>query len=262
MSEISMIRISKFAAGWSLTGTSRLLISRTLLALAIVVAVDIFVASASAQSGSRPSRNRPPRSQPSRKQPVEQAIESTDDIAVAREKAKTAKEKYNTVKKLSRLGSASQKELRFAEVSKWLALLELSDLQSPVSKPQNAVLRAKLILNYRNKELKVINKLHERGAASKLELQRAKTARDVAKSQLKAVEGGSVAQRKIHVINAASSKYQSAEKEHRLAAKLLQSGSISKATMDQAENNLKTAKSELAEAKKSLGAQAVQVQAQ
>ena len=62
------------------------------------------------------------------------------------------------LKKLSRLGSASQKQLRDAELRKWLALLDLSNLVSPEKTPENLLLRAKLVSNYRNKELKVIKK--------------------------------------------------------------------------------------------------------
>ena len=61
-------------------------------------------------------------------------------------------------------------------------------------------------------------------------------------------------------INAANSKFQLALKEHQLASKLLQSGSISQAEMDRVKSNLKIAESALVEAKKSLGAKATQVQ--
>ena len=189
-----------------------------------MVAVGTLAPAAHAQSGSRPIRNRPPRSQPLADRLSEQLVESSDDIALAREKARETKQKYETIKKLSRRGSASQKQLRDAELLKWLALLDLSNLTSPEKRPKNLQLRAKLISNYRNRELEVIRKLYERGSASSLEYQRAKTAHDVAESRLKAVQGNSVAQRKIYIINAASSKYESAQKEHQLAAKLLESG--------------------------------------
>ena len=257
-----MIRKLKFASKMQLTDKSLVLHFRTLIALVSVVVVGAFTPAAQAQSGSRPIRNRPPRSQPLGDRPSDQLVESNDDIALAREKAKEAKLKFDTVKKLSRRGSASQKQLRDAELIKWLALLDLSNLVSPEKRPENSRLRGKLIVNYRNTELKVIKKLYERGSVSKLVFERAKTARDVAESRLEAVQSVSVAQRKINVINAASSKYKSAEKEHRLAAKLLQSGSISQAVMDRANSNFEAAKNELAEAKQSLGARAIQVQQQ
>lgn len=236
-----MIRTMKFAPyarNRLLAGKSPGLFSKTLLSLAVVVAIGALASPASAQSGSR----------------------AADDVTVAREKARAAKEQFEIVKKLSSLGSVSQKQLRDAELLRWLALLDLSNLVAPEKVQQNSLLRARLVLNHRKKSLEVIQKLYQRGAASALELQRAKTARDVAESELKAVQGTSNAERKIHVINAASSKYESAQKEHRLAVKLLQSGSISQAVMDQVKSNLEAAKSELAEAKKSLGARAVEVQ--
>ena len=224
-----------------------------------LVAIGVFVSASEAQSGSRPIRNRPPRSQSFEERPVQKATEPISDISVAREKAREAKKKFESVKKLSRLGSASKKQVRDAELIKWLSILELSNLVSPEKTQENLLLRAKLIYNYRNKELEVIKKLYERGSASNLQYQRAKTNRDIAKSQLKAVQSESDAQRKIYVIGAASSKYQEAQKEHQLAAELFQSGSLSQAAMSRANRNLEAAKSELAEAKKSLGAQASQV---
>ena len=258
-----MIQTMNFAPRFILfrlpSGTSPALVFKILLKLALVVVVVAFATSALGQSGSRSRFNRPSGSQLLGERSTENVVEVSDDIAFAREKAKTAKKKYEAVKKLSRLGSASQKELRDAELVKWLTLLEFSDLLSPRLKSQNSLLRAELVVNYRNKELAVAKKLYQRGSVSMLEYQRAKTARDVAQSQLKAVESVSSAQRKINLINAASSKYESALQEHRLAAKLLQSGSISQAVMDLAGSRLEAAKSELAEAKKMLGGTASQV---
>jgi len=226
---IQTMRFTPFTCNKLSAGNLQALVINMFLAMATVSAIGAFATSALAQSGPR-SSGRP-----------------SEELTLARQKARAAKEQFQTVKKLSSLGSASQKQLRDAELLKWLTLLDLSNLVAPQKKPQNSQLRAKLVANYRKKE-------------SKLEFQRAKTARDVAESRLKAVQGVSTAQRKIHVINAASSKYESAKKEHRLAVRLLKSGSISQAVMDQAKTNLEAAESELAEAKKSLGAKAVQVQ--
>lgn len=239
---IQTMRFTPFTCNKLSAGNLQALVINMFLAMATVSAIGAFATSALAQSGPR-SSGRP-----------------SEELTLARQKARAAKEQFQTVKKLSSLGSASQKQLRDAELLKWLTLLDLSNLVAPQKKPQNSQLRAKLVANYRKKELEVIQKLYERGSVSKLEFQRAKTARDVAESRLKAVQGVSTAQRKIHVINAASSKYESAKKEHRLAVRLLKSGSISQAVMDQAKTNLEAAESELAEAKKSLGAKAVQVQ--
>ena len=106
----------------------------------------------------------------------------------------------------------------------------------------------------------MIKSLYQRGSAPQLDFQRAKIARDVAESRLKAAQSVSQTQQKIQIINAANSKLQLAQKEHQLASKLLQSGSISQVEMDRAKSNLEVAKSALVEAKKSLGAKATQVQ--
>ena len=194
--------------------------------------------------------------------PFEEAAveDSSAEITRARENAKTAKKKYETVKRLRQRGSASQKQLRDAELLKRIAVLEYSNLVSPELEQENALIRANLVYNYRDKELSVVKSLYQRGSASQLEYQRAKTARDVAQSRLQAVESVSDSQRKIQIVKAANSRFDAAQKEHQLAAKLLRSGSISQSVMDQAKSNLEVAKSELSEAKKSLGAKAVQVQ--
>ena len=260
-----MIQTFKFAHNSLSAARSRVLIFKTLLALASVFVIGVcspsgFAQSGPRSSGNRLSGNRIPKPQLLAERPSQGMVQPTSELTLAREKAAAAKKKFDTIKRLSRLGSASQKQLRDAELLKWLALLDLSNLVSPEKRSQNTLLRAKLIVNYRNKELKVINKLYERGSASALELQRVKTARDVAESRLKAVESVSVSQRKINIISAAGSNYEAAQKEHLLATKLFQSGSISQAAMDRASSNLGVAESELAEAKESLGARAVEVQ--
>ena len=213
------------------------------LALSLFLGIGILSAPAQAQSSDRSIE-----------------IDPNVKLTQAREKAKAAIKKYDTVKKLCQRGSASQKQLRDARLLENLAVLELSNLVSPERKQQNSLLRAKIILNYRSKELEVIKSLYQRGSAPQLDFQRAKIARDVAQSRLKAAQSVSQAQQKIQLINAANSKLQLAQKEHQLAGKLLQSGSISQSEMDQAKSNLEIAKSALVEAKKSLGAKAAQVQ--
>lgn len=188
------------------------------------------------------------------------AEDSIAEITRAREKAKAAKKKYETVKRLRRRGSTSPKELRDAELLKQIAILEYSNLVSPELEQENALIRANLVFNYRSQELGVIKSLHQRGSASQLEYQRAKTARDIARSRLQAVKSISESQRKIQIVKAANSKFDAAQKEHQLAAKLLQSGSISQRVMDRAASNLEIARAELSEAKKSLGATAIQIQ--
>lgn len=213
------------------------------LALSLFLGIGILSAPAQAQSSDRSIE-----------------IDPNVKLTQAREKAKAAKKKYDTVKKLCQRGSASQKQLRDARLLESLAVLELSNLVSPERKQRNSLLRAKIVLNYRNKELEVIKSLYQRGSAPQLDFQRAKIARDVAESRLKAAQSVSQTQQKIQIINAANSKLQLAQKEHQLASKLLQSGSISQAEMDRVKSNLKIAESALVEAKKSLGAKATQVQ--
>ena len=212
----------------------------------LLIVMVLFGSAAHAQFGERPFDDT--------------TVNSSEQLTRAREKAKSAKKKYETVKKLSQRGSASQKELRDAKLLKALAMLELANLVSPELEEQNSLMRASLIFKYRSQELKVIKSLYQRGSASQLEYQRAKTAQEVAQSRLKAARSVSQAQRKIQIVKAANSRFESAQKEHQLAIKLLKTGSISQSQMDRAASNLEIAKSGLAEAKKSLGAKAVQVQ--
>ena len=190
---------------------------------------------------------------------LEEETDPAENLSLAREKVKKAKKELVKVEELRRLGSASQSEVRSAELDKWLAILELKDLISPASELENSRLRAQLIFNYRDEELKVIKKLYERGSTSKLRYRRAITARDVAAAELKVVQSDSDAQRKFHAIAAASSKYEEAQNEHQMAAKLFDSGSLNLAAMEQVSKNLETAKSELTDAKESFKATADQV---
>jgi len=199
---------------------------------------------------------------PAQAQSSDRSVEIAPNVKLtqAREKAKTAKKTYDTVKRLRQRGSASQKQLRDARLLENLAVLELASLVSPEREQRNSLLRAKIIFNYRSKELEIVESLYQRGSAPQLDFQRAKIARDVAQARLKAAQSDSQTQQKIQTINAANSKLQLAQKEHLLASKLLKTGSISQAEMDRARSNLEIAESALTEAKKSLGAKATEVQ--
>ena len=199
---------------------------------------------------------------PAQAQSSDRSVEIAPNVKLtqAREKAKTAKKTYDTVKRLRQRGSASQKQLRDARLLENLAVLELASLVSPEREQRNSLLRAKIIFNYRGKELEIVESLYQRGSAPQLDFQRAKIARDVAQARLKAAQSDSQTQQKIQAINAANSKLQLAQKEHLLASKLLKTGSISQAEMDRARSNLEIAESALTEAKKSLGAKATEVQ--
>ena len=213
------------------------------LALSLFLGIGILGAPALAQSSDRSIE-----------------IDPNVKLTQAREKAKAAKKKYDTIKELCQRGSASQKQLRDARLLENLAVIDLSNLVSPERKQQNSLLRAKIVLNYRSKELEIIKSLYQRGSVAQLDFQRAKIARDVAQSRLKAAQSDSQTQQKIQTINAANSKFKLALREHQLASKLLKTGSISQAEMDRARSNLEIAESALVEAKKSLSAKATQVQ--
>jgi len=181
-------------------------------------------------------------------------------ITEARENVKTTKRRYQRIKRLGQLGSASQKDVRDAELRKWLALLELADLLSPEREHQNALMRATVVYNYRNKEFKITKPLYQRGSASELEFDRAQAARDIALANLKSAKSTTDNQRKSQAIQAAGTKFKSAEKVHQLAQRLYSRGTISQPEMDRASSNLKIAESELAEAKQALGATATLVE--
>ena len=189
----------------------------------------------------------------------EEEADPAKSISLARERVKKAKLELTKVEELSRLGSASQAEVRSAELTKWLAILELRDLISPESELENSQLRAQLIFNYRDEELEVIKKLYERGSTSELKYRRAITARDVAEAKFNLVKSDSDAKRKFHAMSAASAKYEEARNEHQMATELFDSGSLNQARMDQVSKNLEAAKSELADARESYNGTADQV---
>lgn len=181
-------------------------------------------------------------------------------ITEARENVKIAKRRHQRIKRLGQHGSASQKDIRDAELQKRLALLELADLLSPEREAHNALMRATVVYNYRNKELRITETLYQRGSASELEFDRAQAARDIALANLKSAQSSTDSQRKFQAIQAAGTKFNSAEKVHQLAQRLYSRGTISKPQMDRVSSNLKIAESELAEAKQALGATATLVE--
>ena len=185
---------------------------------------------------------------------------ATAALTEARENVKLTKLRYQRIKRLGQRGSASQKEVRDAELRKRLALLELADLLSPEHEDHNSLMRATVVYNYRNQEFKITETLYQRGSASELEFDRAQAALDIALANLKSAQSDTDSQRKFQAIKAASTRLKTAEKVHQLAQKLYSRGSISQTQMDQASSNLKIAESELAEAKQALGATATPVE--
>ena len=186
--------------------------------------------------------------------------QASAELTEARENLKNAKLRYQRIKRLGQRGSASQKDVRDAELQKRLALLELADLLSPEHEDHNALMRATVVYNYRNEEFKITETLYQRGSASQLEFDRAQAALDIALANLKSAKSESESLRKFQAIKAASTKLKTAEKVHQLAQRLYSRGSISQTQMDQASSNLKIAESELAEAKQALGATATPVE--
>jgi multidrug resistance efflux pump len=186
-------------------------------------------------------------------------VETNVELTKAREQVKNTQRRFETLERLSQKGSVSKKELRKADFEKNIALLDLSSLLTPARKEKNLLLKAKLIYQYRATEWQIAKKLYQRGAMNQVLYRRLRTAAEVARSNLKAVESYNESQRKMQTIKAARSRFELAEKEYEIAKKLFESGSINRTTMDRATSNLNITKSELAAAKKSLGASAVQV---
>lgn len=181
------------------------------------------------------------------------------ELARAEEKAGSAEKRYARIKQLHRLGSASSRELRRAELERDLAAVDLSSLREPVGQEKNQRLKAKLILRYRDQELDLVRELFRHGSATELNYFRAVASRDIAQSQLDAIESETETQRKFHLIQIAKSKYVLAKKEHDIAQRLLASGSISQPLLDQSTASLRLAVAELESCKKSLGARAIRV---
>lgn len=181
------------------------------------------------------------------------------EITRARERAKSAEKRLRMIQRLAASGSASKKQLRSAEFEHKLSLLELSTILDPTKKERNLVVKAKLILVYRTKEWKVAKELYRRGSVTQVEFRRATNARDVALANLKSVQAATQTQQTMQAIKIARTNWELAQKEHAIAEKLFATGSLSQSSLDRAASNLKIAESELAEAKKQLGASATRM---
>jgi hypothetical protein len=181
------------------------------------------------------------------------------ELTRARERANSTQKSYETIKRLSETGSASQRELRRSDLQRKVALLDYSSLLNPGRREKNHLLKAEVILQFRSEELAVIKELYRRGSVSKLTYLRSVAARDIAESNLSAAKSATQTQRQMQAINAARSKLELAQKEHQIATRLFQSNAISQPTLDRATSNLKIASAELEASKQALGARAVQV---
>lgn len=181
------------------------------------------------------------------------------ELARATEDAKAAENNYQTVKRLNEQGSASQRRLRRAELKRDLTSLELSTMLDSALERKNQLLKAKLILRFREQELKVIGDLYKLRSESQLSYRRAIAARDIAKSSLDLLTSSTETQRKLQLIQIAKSNYDLARSEYEIAKRLFESGAINQSRFDRASSNLKIAMTELESRKKSLGARAVQV---
>ncbi len=190
---------------------------------------------------------------------VQDMQDQTVSIARAREDARNAKKKFEMVRRLSERGSASLKSLRDAKLEMNLSIIQLSNLMDPARTPRNLVLRAKLILQYRNEELEVAKRLFENGSVAKVTFDRMIAVRNIAASRLKAIESDTEAQRKIQNIKASKLRLEIVFKEYEVANRLFRNGSVSQFDLDLAKSKLEVAKAELAKSKKALGAKASKV---
>jgi multidrug resistance efflux pump len=146
-----------------------------------------------------------------------------------------------------------------ANLRRRIALLDYSSLLDPTRYEKNRLLKAEVVFRYRNRELAVARELYQHGSVSKVMYLRAIAARDIAESNLKAIQSATETQRKFQLIQAARSRLNVAEQEFAIAKRLFASNSISLQAMDRATSNLKIATAELESSKESLGARAIQV---
>ena len=191
------------------------------------------------------------------------APQENEDPAVAliraREKTAATQKEYDVIKRLSKTGSSNLQDLRIADMRRKIALLDYSSLLKPERADRNLVLKAKVILKFREEELAVLTELFQTGSVSEVAYQRAVSAREIAESKLKAIKSATETQRRLQLIKIAKSKLEVAEREFKIAQQLYASHSINQQTLDLASSRLKIAAAELASSKENLGARATQV---
>ena len=185
--------------------------------------------------------------------------EQTRSDSHARSNYRTARETYDLTKRLAASGSVSQSELRQARLQLTLAGIELSDLRDPQQRGYNRIVRATAVFRYRDQEYQIKKRLYARGAISEVAYQRAVSARDVAKLNLQATRSSSKVKQQLKQIEATGARLSLVKKEHAIAQRLLNSGSISQSGFDRVTQRLEKAKEAHTASKRNLSIRAVQI---
>ncbi len=190
---------------------------------------------------------------------IEQESSPKVEMAKAREQANSTRKRYEIVKRLAEKGSANKHDLRLADLRRKIALLNYSSLLDPARADKNRVLKAEVVLRYRSQEFDVAKKLYMRRSISRVDYERAASARAVAASNMKAIKSTTETQEKVQLIQAAKARFEIAQKEFEIAKRLFETSSISQQDYDRVSSKLKIATAELEASKESLGARATVV---
>ncbi|MEM9943962.1 MAG: hypothetical protein AAF939_20550 [Planctomycetota bacterium] len=181
------------------------------------------------------------------------------DVTKARIQVESTQDRYQRLVLLEKKGSVNLRQVRIADFRRKAAILELSSLLDPSQEQKNDLVMAKLIYKFQLDELAMATHLHNSGSLNSAELDRAQTAAEVAKVNLRKLQTESESQQKMYSVKAAKSKLDLVNKELANAEKLANSGSVSRQKLQQAKINVQIAEAEYREAKDALGAKAVRV---
>ncbi len=215
--------------------------------VAVLLIAAVCISSQTAAQTIGPNSGSP---QVSQKTP-DSTTELEKEIQAAKQSAAKLRGIYVEAQRLAKSGSVSQVELRRTNYDYKLAMLKVIELESPSKAQEIALAQAQLELDLLTKELEVIAGLYQRGSASELEYQRARSAFDVAKFSLEAVQNGQG--EKLLNIKSAQRKLRLATEVFQKADRLIKSSSISQTVFEQAKSNLQNAEDELELARKELG---------
>ena len=186
--------------------------------------------------------------------------EQAQSVSQARSNYQNARDAYKSIKRLAASGSVSQSELRQARLDLSLAGIALSDVREPRQRGYNRILRATAIYRYRDQEYKIKKRLYARGAVSEVAYRRAVSARQVAKLNLQATRAPTEVKQQLKQIEATAARLSLVEKEHAIAERLLNSGSMSQSGFDRVTQRLEDAKEAHAASKRNLSVRAVHVE--
>lgn len=190
---------------------------------------------------------------------AQDAAEQTQSVSQARSNYLTAREAYDSIKRLAASGSASQSKLRQARLQLTFAGIELSDLRDPRQRGYHRIVRATAVYRYRDQEYQIKKRLYAKGAIAEVAYRRAVSAREVAKLNLQAIRSPSDVKQQLKQIEATGARLSLVKKEHAIAERLLNSGSISQSGFDRVTQRLEKAKEAHAASKRNLSVRAVQV---